>query len=351
MNSFLSELGKQLVTRWIASLVIPGTLLAGAVILAHLLGHAHALEFAVLRSRLDTLAATPAGGHSGTVLIAVGAFLLGSAAAGLTATALGLLVEWTWTLTGSVPPLKWIAGLRHHRWEKAEGRAKKAERELLADTGDALLRARARRAIARRDAICLVEAERPTWIGDRLRAADVRVHRSYRVDLAAVWPRLWLVLPDAVRTELVAVQDRCASAARLAGWGLFYVALGAFWWPALIVGAAALVISRYRSRLAVAVYADLVEASVDLYSRDLAVQLGLQCPDRLTREIGGEITAIVRKDEVTRGHDGGNHRADPVDHARSGREPPAGNGRELPEGNGHEPPEGKPVSQRTPGIE
>ncbi|GAB3351510.1 hypothetical protein GCM10027452_20610 [Micromonospora halotolerans] len=89
-----------------------------------------------------------------------------------------------------------------------------------------------------------------------------------------------------------------ATAARLVGWGLLYAALGAFWWPALVVGLVALPTARYRARLAVAVYAELAEAAVDLYGRDLAVQLGLSCPDRLTREIGEQVSAIVRKDDV-----------------------------------------------------
>ena len=97
---------------------------------------------------------------------------------------------------------------------------------------------------------------------------------------------------------LVYEELRQLAAARLAGWGLLYATLGAFWWPALVIGLVALPAARHRARLAVAVYAELAEAAVDLYGRDLAVQLGLPCPDRLTREIGEQITAIVRKDDV-----------------------------------------------------
>ncbi|WP_319461559.1 hypothetical protein [Micromonospora sp. RTP1Z1] len=298
MNAFLAELGKQLVTRWTVALMLPGALFAGAVVLGHVLGHQHAVDLRALPGWLDGVTAIPAGGRGGALLIAVAAFLLGATAAGLTAHTVGVFVAWTWSLGGSVPVLRRLADRRRRRWERADAEAAETERALLVDTADPTLRALVRRAIARRAAICLVEPERPTWIGDRLHAADVRVHRSYRVDLATVWPRLWLVLPDEVRGELAAVQDRCASAARLAGWGVLYAALGAFWWPALVVGLATLLTARYRARLAVSVYTDLVEAAVDLHGRDLAVQLGLPCPGRLTAEIGEQITAIVRKDDL-----------------------------------------------------
>jgi hypothetical protein len=298
VNAVLAELGKQLVTRWTAALLLPGALFAGAVVLAHVPGQRHAVDQRALAAWWDGLTARPAGGSGATVLIGAVAFLLGAAAAGLTAQSVGMLVSWTWSLTGSGPVLRRLAARRRRRWERADAAVLAAERALLVDTGDTALRDRARRAHARRAAICLVEPAGPTWVGDRLHATDVRVHRSYGIDLASGWPRLWLLLPEETRGELAAARDRCGAAARLAGWGLLYAVLGAFWWPALAIGLVALLAARYRARLAVAIYADLAEAAVDLHGRDLAVQLGLPCPDRLTREIGEQVTAIVRKDDV-----------------------------------------------------
>ncbi|MET8911537.1 hypothetical protein [Micromonospora sp. NPDC004551] len=298
MNAFLAELGKQLVTRWTAAVLLPGALFAAAVVLAQVLGQRHAVDRRALAAWWDGLAAGPAAGSGASLLIGAAAFLLGAAAAGIVAQSVGVLVSWTWSLAGSGPVLGRLAARRCRRWERADAAVLAAERALLADPGDPALRDRTRRAIARRAAICLVEPARPTWVGDRLHAADVRVHRGYGIDLAVGWPRLWLLLPEDARGELAAAQDRCGAAARLAGWGLLYAVLGAFWWPALVVGVVALPTARQRARLAVAVYAELAEAAVDLYGRDLAVQLGLPCPDRLTREIGEQVTAIVRKDDV-----------------------------------------------------
>ncbi|NES27178.1 hypothetical protein GCE86_14125 [Micromonospora terminaliae] len=298
MNAFLAELGRQLVTRWTAALLLPGALFAAAVVLAEVLGQRHAVDRWALAAWWDGLAAGPAGGPGAGLLLGAAAFLLGAAAAGLVAQSVGVLVSWTWSLAGAGPVVGALTARRRRRWERADAAVLAAERALLADAGDPALRDRTRRAVARRVAVCLVEPARPTWVGDRLHATDVRVHRGYGIDLASGWPRLWLLLPDEARGELAAAQERCGAAARLTGWGLLYAALGAFWWPALVVGLVALPTARYRARLAVAVYADLAEAAVDLYGRDLALQLGLPCPDRLTREIGEQITAIVRKDDV-----------------------------------------------------
>ncbi|GAA5185308.1 hypothetical protein GCM10023322_28920 [Rugosimonospora acidiphila] len=300
MNALLADLGKQLVTKWTAALMVPGALFAGAVLLAGVLGQRHAVDPRMLGEWSNRIA-TGRTHESGTaLLVAVAGFLLGAAAAGLLAGAVGFFVEWTWGLTGSVAPLSWLARSRRRRWARADAEAVSAQRALLADIDDSTLRARARQAILDRDAICLVPAERPTWVGDRLRAADVRMHRGYAIDLTTVWPRMWLVLPQPARDELTAVQERCASAARMGGWGVLYVLLGVFWWPGLAIGVAVLLIARYRARLAVGVYTDLIESTVDLYGRELATQLGLACPGRLSPEVGAQISAIVRKDEVAR---------------------------------------------------
>jgi hypothetical protein len=298
VNAFVAELGKQLVTRWTAALLLPGALFAAAVVLASVLGHGHAVDQRAVAAWWDGLAAGRAGGSGASLLIDAVAFLLGAAAAGLVAQSVGVLVAWTWSLTGSGPVLRRLADRRRRRWERADAAVLAAERALLTDTGDTALRERTRRAIARRAAICLVEPARPTWVGDRLHATGGRVHRSYGIGLASGWPRLWLLLPDEARRELAAAQDGCAAGARLVGWGLLYAVLGAFWWRAVVVGLVALLTARYRARLSVAVYADLAEAAVDLYGRDLAVRLGLPCPDRLTREVGEQVTAVVRKDDV-----------------------------------------------------
>ena len=70
-----------------------------------------------------------------------------------------------------------------------------------------------------------------------------------------------------------------------------------FWWPAVVPGLVILLVARQRIRRAVGVYADLVEAAVDLYARDLATQLGLDAAERMTPQRGEEITNLLLKSD------------------------------------------------------
>ena len=117
--------------------------------------------------------------------------------------------------------------------------------------------------------------------------------KTYALDLTAAWPRLWLIVPDQVRTELGGARDTFNAAARFAAWAVLYLILGAWWWPAvpvaLIVGTAAV----RRGRLAAGNLADLIESAVDLYGGDLAAKLGV--PDALTPTQGRQLTALMGK--------------------------------------------------------
>ncbi|MFF7145675.1 hypothetical protein [Streptomyces sp. SID2888] len=305
MSAVLAELGRQLAGRWAALLLLPGALYMCTATVAVLLGQGDALGFGRLGGWLDSVAAAPASGRFGTVLIAAAGFTAASAAAGAAASGAAQLVERVWWASGEEPLLRLLTARRSRAWERAEEDVRAALREFTA-SGGAPRQARAlRAAIVRRDAICPEPASRPTWVGDRMYAVDQRVHEGYHLDLTAAWPRLWLVMPDAARAELVAARTGCGAAARLAGWGLLYVPLAALWWPAAVLAAGVLVAARHRARLAAAVQADLVEAAVDLYGRELVVRLGIDCPGRLTPEAGDAANSLLRKDRTDLSRFGG----------------------------------------------
>jgi hypothetical protein len=297
VSAVLAELGRQLAGRWAALLLLPGALYVSALTAAVVLGQRHALDPRPLTDWLDSVAGAPASGRAGTVLIAAAGFTAASAAAGLAASAAARLVERVWWASGRERLLRPFAERRAERWRRAQEKVAAARSAFFAVGGaegpaaDAL-----RAAIVRRDAICPVPASRPTWIGDRLYAVDTRVHTAYHLDLTAVWPRLWLLVPDQVRSELTEARAGCGAAATLTGWGLLCLPLSAAWWPAAVLGAGLLATARHRARLAVGAQADLVEAAVDLYGRDLARQLGIDCAERLTRQAGGAVTSLLRKD-------------------------------------------------------
>ncbi|MEV4746357.1 hypothetical protein ACFQVD_42070 [Streptosporangium amethystogenes subsp. fukuiense] len=302
MTVFLAELGKKLAERWLTLLVLPGLVYLTCAVVAATLRHGRALDVAALRDTANRIAAQPASASPGAVLLAAAGILAAAAAAALTAAALGQAVERVWTTPGRNPLARRLTERRRKRWDEADARVR---REITAavragagsapqvsgapahEVGDA---------IGARNAIGLTRPQRPTWIGDRLYAADQRVHAAYDLDLDSAWPRLWLIMPEQTRAELTVARDNHTAAARLAGWAILYLPLGWWWWPAIPVTVAIALTARVRARQAAAVLADLVEATVDLYGRDLAVQLGISHDGPLTRQTGLAITGTLRKD-------------------------------------------------------
>ncbi|GAA5133915.1 hypothetical protein [Pseudonocardia adelaidensis] len=124
----------------------------------------------------------------------------------------------------------------------------------------------------------------------------MRIHQEYGLDLTFLWPRLWLLLPESSRTPLVDARQQLDDAARLGGWALLYLALGAVWWPSAIIGVVAGLVGRQRYRTAADVYAGLVEAAVDVHREELVDRFsdGQGVPPT-SRNLGREITERFRK--------------------------------------------------------
>jgi hypothetical protein len=285
MTALLGEIGQRLADRWAAVLVIPGLLYVAAVTMARVLGQHRALSFSVLSGQATRWANSPALHSAGGVGLLLAAVLAGSALAALTAAAGGKLTEMIWTLPGRRPPAGWLAASRRRRSLAAKQAA-----------DDAASPALARAAMSRADRISVVQADHPTWIGDRLHACHVRIEQAYGLDLVVIWPRLWLFVPDTARTELGLARDAFSCAARLTAWAALYLVLGIWWWPALVVGAVAAVAGNVRGRFAIGNLADLVESTIDLYHHDFITQLAGTTPaDPATVAMGRKLTTAMRK--------------------------------------------------------
>lgn len=285
MTGFLWEIGRKFAERWAAFLIVPGFLYVAVAAGAVVLGQGHALDFPSLGREITKWAGSPALRSTGGAVLIVVTVLAGSVIAGLAAAALGGLTEIAWTVPGRRRPAKWLTDWRRRRSLKAKS---------IADN-PASSQAQVRKAIARADRICPVDADRPTWLGDRLRASEVRVRRTYGLDLRVAWPRLWLVVPDIVRTEIGAARDSFSASARLIGWAVLYLSLAIWWWPAVPVALVVGTVGVIRARLAVSGLADLVESAVDLHSGELATQLGRTVTGQVTTAMGGELTTLMRK--------------------------------------------------------
>ncbi|MEV1068621.1 hypothetical protein [Streptomyces sp. NPDC050263] len=299
MNGFLSELGKKLAERWLTLLVLPGALFLGVLAAGRELGHTCWYALGALPSRLDRHTATLAASTADLFLLLL-AFLLAAAACGLAAQALGSLVERLWL---AADWLAWptathflVRRLIARRGRLFDRRRREAgDAHAVAGRHDAPPEAAHRAAVAtsRLRRVADATPARPTWTGDRLHAVETRLRGHLGIQVAVVWPHLWLHVPDTTRAEITAARESMLRAATLAGWGLLYLAVAAVWWPGALLCGALTGTAWHRFRAATDAYATLVESAVRLHAQDLARQLGIGRRGPLTLAHGTALSAYL----------------------------------------------------------
>ncbi|MFD6329537.1 hypothetical protein ACFWGI_08235 [Streptomyces niveus] len=294
VTAFLEGLGGKLAERWVALLLLPSALLLTVTAVGVTLGHRHWHDVGQLLTQLDRLSAEPALRGTGTLILALAGLLAASAGLGLAATVLGVAVERLWLATWP----RRLTDRRRRRWENAHEHFNQALLEAARAERTPQARAtavRARELNARRNRIGLTPPSHPFWLGDRIAAVDTRTWETYRLDLASAWPRLWLTLPEDVRGEISTARANLAAGTRLAAWAVGYLAVGAVWWPSAVVGVVTATTAWHRAGVAGVAFAELAESAVDLYGRQLAESLGIPCEGKLTKDVGAEITTLLRK--------------------------------------------------------
>jgi hypothetical protein len=293
-----SELGKKLADRWLTLLVLPGVLYIAALIVAHALGQSHALSGAQLVRQLRAYAkGSVVTTLYGQILVLVGV-LVAAAAIGLAAQAIGTLIEHLalsagWQAWPS--PLRQVAEWRirdrQKRWDTEDG-AYWAEYHKAMDP-DPTQRPHSglrHRSAHRRARIALERPERPTWSGDRLHAVAIRLDRDLSIDLATIWPYLWLTYHETVQTELTTARTALTRATMLGAWSIMYAPLTWWWWPAAPLAVILAATASYRMRAATDSYARLLEAATRLHIADLASHLGFDRAGTVTRHLGDALT-------------------------------------------------------------
>lgn len=303
MNKLLAELGKKLAERWLSLLVLPGALYLATLATARALGHSHAIDVPRLIEQVTAWANAPAARTVGGQAVLLAAILAGSAAIGLAAQYLGSVTERIALASGWAswpPPLRGVARTRvtrrRRQWNSAEAayqqhRENAAEAITRGQRLDPTLRHAAYRAMTH---IALEEPDRPTWVGDRVHAVTIQVERDHHLDLATVWPYLWLTIPDTVRTEITAARAALSRATTLVGWGMLYLPLARWWWPAALISAALTVAAWQRARSATDIYALLLEAATRLHAGGLARHLGLDHAGPLDPQTGDALTRLLQ---------------------------------------------------------
>ncbi len=311
MGDLWSELGKQLADRWASLLVLPGALYLAVAGAAVALGQSHPFDAGRLVRRVTAIAAAPPVRTTGGQILLLVAVVLAAAATGVAAQGLGALVEriamaggWNqWPAPVSWSVRRWVA-FRQDRWDREDRTY--AEQQLLARLPDPAQRpspALRQAAAGRRARISVERPERPTWAGDRIQAAVLRVDRDHWIDLAVVWPYLERVLPDSLRDDIAQARAALSRAAVQGGWALMYAVLTWWWWPAAPLALALAAASRHRLRASADAYARLLETAARLYVPALATQLGIDRAGPLDRSLGRRVTSHLRPQPPSRSVD------------------------------------------------
>jgi hypothetical protein len=270
VTSFLSSLGSKLAERWLTVLLLPGAGFLLALVCAADLGHAHAADLGRLATSLTTYAQSHAGGAQVAVLAVV--VVLGSSAAALCARAVGRLLESVWI--GQWPAFL-ATRLIAARRRRAGDRAAQAGISPVDD----------------------YSPEHPTWMGERFRLLNTRIMAQYQgLQLGLIWPRLWVLLAEPTRVPVQAANASFEAATVLAGWGILYLVLGLWWFPALLIGAVAVLTGWRRGRAHTESLATLIESTVDTHLVELGTALNLTIgPKGLTRDLAARINDQLNK--------------------------------------------------------
>ncbi|PSL43001.1 hypothetical protein B0I31_1338 [Saccharothrix carnea] len=298
MTKFLEALAGKLAERWLSLLVLPGALCAVAALVAVNLGHRSSYGPSTV-TRVLTRLVEPAP-KTATLVLYLVVLLAAATGVGFAVQALGAAFTRLWLAEPRDPLSRWSTRRRQARWSRAQAAFEEAlvaaGKARVRDQDDAAeLRHEAERRNARRNRIALAPPRRPFWTGDRITAADHRVHEHYGLDLTTAWPRLWLLMPEPDRAEFTLARTAFGRAAALAGWAVAYLGLGAVCWPFALVGLVTAGAAWRRARTACDVLAELIESAVDLHGRTLAQALGLPCEGHLDRDTGRRITELLRK--------------------------------------------------------
>ena len=190
---------------------------------------------------------------------------------------------------------EWRVRDRQERWD-IQDRTYWAEYQKALDPDpaqrpDPALRHRAAR---RRASIAIQRPERPTWSGDRVHAAAIRLDSDLHIDLATIWPYLWLTCPDTTRIEITEARTMLTRATMLAAWAVLYAPLAWWWWPAAPLTVILAATARYRIHVATDSYAQLLEAATRLHAADLATLFGFDHCGSFTSDIGDTLTHYLK---------------------------------------------------------
>ncbi len=124
----------------------------------------------------------------------------------------------------------------------------------------------------------------PTRLGNLLRSFEERPYKKYGLNSVVCWPRLWPLLPEAMKTEVTTARENLETAVHIWMWCCLFIGWGIFTVWASVIGFI-LTLLAYRLLLnAAEIYGQLVESSFDLYRFSLYDALHWPLPSRPDEE-------------------------------------------------------------------
>ncbi len=140
-----------------------------------------------------------------------------------------------------------------------------------------------------------LEQRLPTKLGNLLRTIESRPGEKYGLNIFICWPRLWLILPESVKTELTTARANLETTARIWLWGLLFLVWTPYTYWAIAISIITMILA-YRWMLqAAGTYGQLIESSIDLHRHLLYKQLRWKLPTNPVeeRQEGEKLTAYL----------------------------------------------------------
>lgn len=124
----------------------------------------------------------------------------------------------------------------------------------------------------------------PTRLGNILRAAECRPLEKYGLEAVVCFPRLWLLLPNEVKTELTEARTQLNTMVRVWIWSVLFLVWGIWAWWAIPVGILSAWFAHCWMLDAAVIYGDLLESVFDLHRTALYKSLRWKLPTNPTEE-------------------------------------------------------------------
>jgi hypothetical protein len=124
----------------------------------------------------------------------------------------------------------------------------------------------------------------PTRLGNILRAAERRPLEKYGLESVVCFPRLWLLLPSEVKTELTEARAQLNAMVRVWIWSILFITWGVWAWWAIPIGMITAWFAYHWMLDAAVIYGDLLEATFDLHRPLLYKSLRWRLPKNPTEE-------------------------------------------------------------------